>query len=49
MLETARHANARKDYIDEIIGIERDEKKGYVLDLMTAGAVVFKGLGFHEA
>jgi hypothetical protein len=48
-LEAARHANAKRDYIDEIVGIVRHEGRGYVLNLMTAGAMHADARGLHEA
>jgi hypothetical protein len=49
LLESARKKNTAKAYVDEIIGISRDDKRGYLLDLSTAGAVRLDARGLHEA
>lgn len=48
-LEAARQANAERGYVDEIIGIMRDDERGVLLDLMTAGSVHVDARGLHEA
>lgn len=48
-LEAVRRANAKGDYIDEIIGIVRNEEGGYILDLMTVGSLRADARGLHEA
>ncbi len=48
-LEIARQANAGHDSIDEIIGILRDDERGYILDLATAGSLHLDPRGLHEA
>jgi len=48
-LESARQTNAERSYLDEIVGIARDDQRGILLDLMTAGAVRIDARGFHEA
>jgi hypothetical protein len=49
LLEAARHTNAQRGYIDEIVTIGRAEGRGYLLNLTTAGAVHADARGFHEA
>jgi len=48
-LEAARRANAARGYVDEIVGIVRDDGRGYLLDLHTAGAVRADARGLYEA
>lgn len=48
-LEAARQANAERDSIDEIVSIVRHDERGYLLSLMTAGAVHVDARGLYEA
>jgi hypothetical protein len=49
LLESAREANVGRGYLDEIIGIVREGKQGYLLDLATVGEVRVDARGLHEA
>jgi hypothetical protein len=48
-LESARQANAERGFIDEIVDILRDDERGYLFDLMTAGEIRVDARGLHEA
>jgi hypothetical protein len=46
-LEAALRANAKRDYIDEIVRV--DDDRGYLLDLITTGALRVDACGRFEA
>lgn len=48
-IESSRVTNVNKGYIDEIIGIARDDERGFLLDLATAGSVRIDAKGLHES
>jgi hypothetical protein len=47
-LESARQVNVERGYVDEIVGIVRGGKRGFLLDLVTAGSVRVDARGLHE-
>ncbi len=49
LLDSAKASNASKGSVDEIIAVLRAEKRGYLIHLMTAGAVYFDARDLHEA
>ncbi len=48
-LEAAERRNRGHKYVDEIIGIGREHKRGYLLDLETAGGVFVDAASLIEA
>jgi len=47
-LESARVANAKRGHIDEIYAVLRADEHGYLLGLMTTGAVWIDAMVLHE-
>jgi hypothetical protein len=48
-LEFARKWKRGDGYLDEIVGILRERGRGYLIDMMTVGAVIIDARGIHEA
>jgi hypothetical protein len=48
-LESAHKQNAERGYVDEIVGVFRDQERGYLFDLITAGTVRVDARGLDEA